>query len=300
VTAETYDIISNDNLIIKESFIEVEGAKLFSRTIGKGKPLIVIHGGPGLSQDYLQPQLYKLAEDNLVIFYDQRACGRSTGEVSLETINMKTFVEDIEAIRKAFHFDTISVLGHSWGGLLAMNYAIEHPKRIDKLILCNSLPSTLNGTYLFVQECLKRFAPHQAEITKLTTSQGYLEGNPDVMQRYYQLIFSTYMYHPEKVCLLNLRMSTNAFLNDRKINAIFTNTVFKEPYNLDDSLKTLDVPTLIIHGDYDPIPLSTVQSIHEAIKNSKFVLIKNCGHFPYVEAPNDFFNAIHEFVNTTR
>lgn len=79
--------------IANEYFIAVENGKLFLRTIGKGKPLIVLHGGPGLTQDYLLPQLYRLAKNNFVIFYDQRGCGQSTGEINANTINIELMIQ---------------------------------------------------------------------------------------------------------------------------------------------------------------------------------------------------------------
>ena len=85
---------------IKEGFVSVKDGKLFYRTAGKGLPLIVLHGGPGLSQDYLLPQLYKLAENNFVIFYDQRGSGKSL-ETKLDEkhINIDQFVEDLENMK---------------------------------------------------------------------------------------------------------------------------------------------------------------------------------------------------------
>lgn len=73
--------LSADTEKIKSLFIEAKGAKLFCRTLGQGKPLIVVHGGPGLTQDYLLSELQPLAETNFLIFYDQRGCGQSTGEI---------------------------------------------------------------------------------------------------------------------------------------------------------------------------------------------------------------------------
>ncbi len=287
---------ASGHLTIKESYVEVNGAKLFCRTMGQGKPLIVLHGGPGLSQDYLQPQLFKLAEDNFVIFYDQRSCGRSTGEFSNETINLTTFVQDLEQLRKAFHYDKISILGHSWGGFLALNYAIRHPEQVDNLILVNTFPTTSEGAALFLEEYYKRMAPYQAEICAIKSSQGYQEGSPDVMEHYYRIIFAAYMYNPENVNLLNLRMTAEAFLNDRKVNGLFAESLFMKPYSMTDALKQLNVPTLIIHGEEDVIPAITAKALHENIKGSKYVLIPKCGHMAYAEAPYEFFKAVHDFA----
>lgn len=86
-----------------------------------------------------------------MIFYDQRCCGQSTGEINASTINIETFVEDLDRIRQELGYKKISILGHSWGGFLAMNYATSHSENVDRLILSNSLPASSEEYTLFSQ-----------------------------------------------------------------------------------------------------------------------------------------------------
>lgn len=283
---------------IKETFVTSGEAKLFCRVTGQGKPWIVIHGGPGLTQDYLIPQMYELAKNNLVIFYDQRGCGKSTVDINANTITLESFVNDIEAIRQAFNLDKISILGHSWGGFLAMKYTIAHPEHVDKLILSNSAPATSEGYALFGQEYMRRMSPYQKELEKISSSQGFRDGNTCVMEQFYRLIFRQYCYIPEKADLLNLRMTPIASLNGAMVSEIIRENALDRSFNLHKGLKALKVSTLILHGDSDPIPPSTAQDIHENIPGSKYVLMKNCGHFPYVEDPATYFKYINEFLST--
>lgn len=155
----------------QERFIESGDAELFCKVGGKGEPLIVLHGGPGMSHDYLLPYMKRLEKNNFVIFFDQRGCGKSTGEINAETINIATYLEDIEAIRKEFGFEKVSVLGHSWGGLLAMEYAIAYPQSIDKLILLDSMPKSCEDTVLFVNEYVTRMAPYANEMEAIKLSR---------------------------------------------------------------------------------------------------------------------------------
>lgn len=281
---------------IKELIVETPECHLFCRILGEGKPLVVLHGGPGLSQDYLEPQLYELAKHNLVIFYDQRGCGASTGEINEESITLQNYVEDLENVRKAFGFEKISLLGHSWGGFLAMNYAIAHPEAIEKLILSNSVPATFPDFLLFVAEWTRRLNPYMLEMAEIHQSPGYAKGDPEVMEHLYRIIFRTYCYNPESADDLNLRLSPKAAINGSKIHEIFAETVFMHPFDLTEGLKELTCPTLVIHGDTDSIPLLTAQHIHESIPHSEFVLIKNCGHFPYVEKPCCYFKHLNKFL----
>lgn len=281
----------------QETFIQSNGSQLFCRVLGKGDPILVIHGGPGLSQDYLLPYLNKLAENHFVIFYDQRGCGRSTGEINENTMHVSSFVSDIENIRRAFHFDKISILGHSWGGFLGMHYAIAHPEALKKLILSNTMPACSEDLGLFIQEYLKRTSPYQKELAKITSSREFQTGDTNTIERFYRILFRTYCYKIEKADLLNLQFTPEASVKGAKVSSLLRQNAFKGSFNLSDSLKNLRIPTLIIHGDSDPVPHSAAQNIHESIPESKYVLLKQCGHFPYVEQPDAYFTHIKEFLN---
>jgi proline iminopeptidase len=283
---------------INEYFVDCQDAQLFCRTIGKGNPLIVIHGGPGLTQDYLLPQMQKLARDNFVIFYDQRGCGQSTGEVNVNTITIENFVNDIEKIRQSFGYDKVSILGHSWGGFLAMQYALTYPKQVDKLILANSMPASSEELSLFFNEWIYRMAPYKEELNVIYQSKDFQEGNKEIVEHLYRLIFQTYCYNPEKAKHLNLRMPATASIKGSQVNAILQDNLLGKSFDLHQALRNLTHRTLVIHGDSDPIPALTAQHIHENIKGSKYILMKECGHFPYVEDPDLFFNHLEFFLQT--
>ena len=281
----------------KEIFVESTHAKLFCRIYGEGDPLIVIHGGPGLNQDYLLPQMQRLAEHNLVIFYDQRGCGQSTGDINSESMQIEVFLNDIEAIRKGFGFEKIAILGHSWGGFLAMNYAIVYPEKVDKLILLNSVPPSNEEFELFGAEWQKRTVSIQDELAQMHETKEYKEGAPDTIEHLYRTLFHFYCFHPEKANLLNLRTTATAALNGRKVHDFFTSNILSKPFNLHAKLQKLTMPTLIVHGDSDIIPFCTAQNTHKSIRESQFVLIPNCGHFPYVEESEVLFSALKRFLN---
>lgn len=282
--------------IPKEQFVSVDGAELYCRTLGKGTPIIVIHGGPGLSQNYLLPQLYRLAEKYFVIFYDQRGCGESKGDFNADTINIQTYINDLDAIIKAFKLDKAALLGHSWGGLLAMQYAIAHPQSVNQLILANTCPASSAGFNAFIEEVLTRAGPVMRELGVIEQSQEFIEGDPDTHERAYQLYFPFYCHLPESAKLVNIRMSKQANVSGRKVYGLFRDNFFSNSYDFHEQLENLKVPTLILHGDSDVVPVWTAQVIHENIPHSQFVLLKNCGHFPYVESPDAFFKHIEAFL----
>lgn len=281
----------------QEVFIKNGDSTLFCRVFGQGDPIIVIHGGPGLSQDYLLPLMARLAKNHQVIFYDQRCCGASTGKIDSQSIQIQTYLDDLESIRKHFGYKKFSVLGHSWGGFLAMQYAIFYPDSIHKLVLLNSLPASSEEYALFGQEWQKRMAPYLDELNRIKTTPAFAQGDARTIEEYYRIIFERYCYDSEKAKLLNLLMTPEAFLNGSKVYEVFNQNLFTKTYNHHEQLKQINLPTLIIHGDVDPIPPQTAENIHTSIKDSKYILMQNCGHFPYVEAPEELFKHLNQFFN---
>jgi proline iminopeptidase len=191
----------------------------------------------------------------------------------------------------------MTILGHSWGGFLAMQYALKHPESIDKLVLFNSTPPSTDDYVLFMKEVMQRITPYEEQLQTLEKSPGFIDGDPDINEKYWQTLFKAYCYQPEKVYLLNLRMSPQAAVKVFKVFGIFNDELSAKPFDFHDQLKRLKINTLIIHGDADPIPAVTIERIHESIANSKYILLKECGHFPYVESPDLLFKHLNAFLN---
>lgn len=278
-----------------ERFVESEETKIFCRTIGQGQPIIVIHGGPGLSQDYLLPQFYDLAKNHFVIFYDQRGAGQSKAEID-EKMTIADLIRDLENLQKELGLNKISILGHSWGGLVAMQYAIVHPDRVDKLILSNSAPASLDGFKLFEKNYMEKTGSLQEEIANIQGMPEFQYGDPELHEKLNRIIFRTFCHIPENADQLNLRMSQTAWANFLKINPILWANTLVESFDLHEDLKKLTMPALIIHGVDDPVPLSTAQRIHECIPGSELIIIDNCGHFPYIEQEEIFFKILGNFL----
>lgn len=266
-------------------FVPVENAELFCKVEGQGDPIIIIHGGPGMSHDHLLPHMSKLAENHQLIFYDQRACGQSTGE--LTSVNLETFIDDIEQIRLHFGYEKVTIFSHSWGGFLAMHYAIAHPDSVDKLILSNTCPASSAEIALFFQHGAERLNS-RLEAIKLFAEQGDSVG-------YFRTHFQVYCKDPSSADLLNLYMPPQPFENYFKVSGICGPILLTPPFSLHSQLQQLNIPTLILHGDSDVVPPATVETIHQSIRGSTYILFEDCGHFPYVEVPDAFFAEIERF-----
>lgn len=126
--------------VVFEGLKSINGTALYCKVIGKGEPLVVLHGGPGLSQDYFLPHLLPLAKKFQLILFDQRAQSKSSIKLDSTQVSVQAMVEDIEGIRQAFHLGKIHLMAHSWGGNIAIRYAAQHPESLKSLILVDVVP----------------------------------------------------------------------------------------------------------------------------------------------------------------
>lgn len=281
----------------KEWLVSVDRAKLFCRVFGKkNPPIIVMHGGPGLGQDYLLPQMAEIGKFSFAIFYDQRGTGRSTDDNDWQSNPFQTYVRDVDQLREAFGLETVSLLGHSWGGILASLYALAYPQHVDKIIYLNSVPISSAGYMEFVQHRSRIVDIYKDELKSIRESQAFAQGDPKTVEKFYRIYFRNYFAKPERANTLSLTMSPKAAINNFKIYDFFYDYTVKNPFDLYEGLKALDKQSLIIACNKDVIPLHYMEHLHKSIPSSKFVLIKDSGHFPYVDQPETLFKILQDFI----
>ncbi len=168
---------SPGELAPREGYAPVEGAALYYRDIGQGPPIIVLHGGPSFDHNYLLPDMGRLANAFRLIYYDQRGRGKSAEDVQPAEVNIQSEMDDLEALRAYFQLESVALLGHSWGGLLAMEYALRYPERVSHLILLNTAPLLTTTALLFERE-RDAAAPDDVETLRALESRpGFAEGD---------------------------------------------------------------------------------------------------------------------------
>ena len=136
---------------IQEGFVDAHGVLIYYTTIGRGAPLVIVHGGPGASHDYFLPYLLPLARHNKLIFIDERGSGRSEKLEDPKGYTVENMVEDVEAVRTGLGLGKIALLGHSYGGVLAQAYALKYQQNLTQLILCSTFSSTRAINEVFVR-----------------------------------------------------------------------------------------------------------------------------------------------------
>jgi proline iminopeptidase len=291
-----------DQAVLREGYAPVTNGELYYRVVGRGRPIIVIHGGPDFDHSYLLPDMDRLADSYRLIYYDQMGRGKSVGRIGPDGISIKTEVEDLEDLRKYFQLDKVAILGHSWGGHLAMEYALRYEGNVSHMILMNSSVASHEDYLLLQEESRRRKAPYEEALRSLVSSVEFREGDPDAVAAYYRIHFSTTIDKQEQlerlVERLRLSFTRENVLRGRAIEErLFEETWSLEEFDLFPGLGRLNVPTLVIHGDYDFIPVVCAEHIAEAIPGARFVVLKNCGHFSYIECPEAVSKEIAGFID---
>ncbi len=261
-----------------------------------GPPLLVLHGGPGAHHEYLLPQFLTLAERNSLLLYDQRGGGRSKTD-DPTPITWRTHVEDLGKVVEEFALEPLTLVGYSWGALLAVLYSVE--SRTDRslrpparLVLIDPAPLTRSYRERFEAEFARRQADTPVKrLRDELAASGLRERDPAAFrQRQFELSVAGYFAKPERA-----RDLTPFRVTGRVQQSVWESL---GDYDLLPLLGSLDLPTLIVHGRKDPIPLESAEKAARAM-NARFLVLEASGHVPYVEQPAALFSAITQFLEDT-
>jgi proline iminopeptidase len=266
----------------------INGIAIFERRVGVGPPVVVLHGGPGAHHDYLLPGFDALADRRLLIYYDQRGGGRSPvgREVS---VGWRDHVADLEALRIAWGFERLTLLGYSWGGLLAMLYATEQPGRVERLALVSPAPVWRGARDEFERRFEARtMAPALLQARAALRASGLRESDPAAhAARLFELAVAGYFHDPARA-----RDLTPFRITERTRAAVWETL---GDYDLRPALRRLDLPALLIQGEDDPIPADSARETAACLR-APLHLIPGCGHVPYVEAFDEFKRLLDDFL----
>jgi proline iminopeptidase len=302
-----------------ESRIAVNGAELYVREVGQGIPVIVLHGGPDFDSSYLLPEMDRLGDKFHLIYYDQRGRGRSAERVRPEDVTLESEMADLDAVREHFHLEKVALLGHSWGTVLALEYALRYPERVSRLVLMDPAPASTADVVRFRDERAQKWPVLMELKNAIAQTNAYKEADPDAVVAYYRQHFKPAFARPEAYEQLILKMQArfieqgkDGILKSRAIEDRLVNETWAAPppqhaqerrelgapasggYDLHPKLKALSIPTLVITGDHDFFPFAA-EHIAQAIPGAQLVTLKDCGHFPYLECPDLLRPQIDEF-----
>jgi proline iminopeptidase len=271
--------------------------------------LLFLHGGPGASHDYMLPQMLELASDYRLIFYDQRGGGRSRSD-DRTPITWKTHVTDLAALVRELALEPLTLVGYSWGGLLALLYSISAaggfrdegfvvtadapvPAPVRMVLICPA-PATMAFRAQFSEELARRqAAPWIAEERAAIAASGLRERDPAAFaKRIFELGVAGYFADPARA-----RELTPFRVIGRVQQSVWESL---SGYDLTAKLPLIEAPTLVLHGAHDAIPLASSALIAGTIPLGELVVLDESAHVPYVEGKDAFFAAVRDFLQRTR
>ena len=252
---------------------------------GTGESAVFLSGGPGLDVGYIKPVAEFLPDSYRRIFLEQRGTGRSR-PASAESLTLKTVVGDLEALRQHLKQQRLFLIGHSWGGLLAMAYAAEYPEHVERLVLIGSTGPTPKFLDWFVDNINARLRPEDIAVAnywKAAASRGVAASKVDL--EIMRARTPGYFFERAKGLEFAAQAKEEELYGD-VMAGIWKD--LRKGWDLSAKLKNLARPVLIVQGHQDPMGDKTAEEIHAAITGSTLAYIKRSGHFPWLEQPDRF------------
>lgn len=274
--------------------ISTDGAKIYYKTFGKGQPVLIINGGPGMNSDGFEGLAVSLSQHFMTIIYDQRGTGKSVLEVvDGTTITMDLMLSDIESIRKHLGLKSWSVLGHSFGGMVASSYATEYPDKIDNIVLSSSGGINLKLLDYFRESLHSKLTAIQLD------SVNYWErkiaaGETDHYTRLQRgkYLAPAYVMDPVYYPVIAERLTQG----NGTINQLMWDDLRKQNFDCAAKLKSYLGPVLIIQGKQDIVRPSTAEEAHKAFLNSRIVYMDQCIHYGWLDNPEVYFREVIQFL----
>lgn len=290
-------------LPVTEGFVPFRGYRTWYRIVGDLAnpapgtfPVLMLHGGPGVPHDYLE-SLESLAETGRpVIFYDQLGCGNSDQPDDPTLWSVDLFLDELATVRRELGLDQIHLLGQSWGGMLAMEYALTKPDGIVSIVLASS-PASMT---LWVQEAnrLREDLPPDVQTTLLRHEEAGTTDSED----YQSAMMAFYVRHvcridpfPEYVARAMERMGTQVY-NVMNGPSEFHVIGHLKAWDIRDRLSEITFPSLLTSGRYDELTPMQAEIIHRSIPGNEWVIFEESSHLPHAEEADRYLEVLDAFL----
>lgn len=284
-----------------EGFLDLPSVRLYWRSVGKGPPLLILHGGPALSHEYLYSGLAPLQDVARVVFFDQRGCGRSSKPRN-HSYDMATMAEDVEAVRISLRLGKVDLLGFSFGGMLAQEVALRFPDSVRRLVVAGAGPSGQDINRR-LREVKAGASPRAREIIDRFEAHGPFTGDayPAEYAAAADEAYRPFSFHgpqgpPPEVADVLAHLAFDAYKRIWGDRGEFqVSSTLKDWDRLED-LSRISMPTLILLGRYDLTSVATAQEMGRRIPRSRVVVFEESGHFTYLEEPEKFLTEVRSFL----
>jgi proline iminopeptidase len=271
---------------------QINDHKVFYTIEGQGRPMLFMHGGPGLDHTHFRPWLDVLGTKAQLIYYDQFGQGRSSRPQSFEGVGFDTWSDEADGLRQFLGHDKIILFGFSFGGFIAQDYALRYGEHLDGLILCDTAP-VVDYPDVMMANAQARSTPEQWQMAAQVLSQPI--ATDEDMRRNWMTVLPLYFNHYDPAIgdAMDKTTQYSAGASNQGMG------VCLPTFNTLNRLSEIHVPTLILTGRYDWItpPLQGAQRLHDGISDSQQVIFEDSGHFPFIEEHDKFVSVVDEWLN---
>ena len=268
----------------------VDFAVFTSPPVGNAPPIVCVNGGLLYDHSMLWPALSPLAINRQVILYDQRGRGASAAPPNPEDASIEDDAADVGALRRALGIRRWDLLGHSWGGGISMLAAAHDHSAIRRLVLVDPVWPTSAWMPVLRQAVLERLHGAQREAVAEIPESALASPDPELHSRYSRAVYPAWFADSEMARHFHPPEATSI------TGAAVLARLRRDGYDWSESLRSLSAPTLVIHGDLDPLPLADPPMNSYILRDAHVVVVPSSGHMPFWEAPARFFSLIESFL----
>lgn len=282
----------------EEGHIDVPGGQVWYKVVGSGEsvPLLTLHGGPGGGHDYLEP-LNALASERPIVFFDQLGCGKSDTPDDVSLWRIDRFVDEVTAVRDALGLHRIHLLGHSWGGWLAIEYMLGAPSGVVSLTLAStsaSIPQFVHEAGTLISELPREMA----ETMRRLEAKGDFE-NPEFeagMMEFYKRQLCRLDPWPDPIMRSLENLDGNIVYETMNGPTEFTVIGNMKDWNRIEKLSEIVAPTLITCGRYDELTPACSRTLRQGIMNSRMHVFERSAHMAHLEETESYLQILSEFL----
>lgn len=281
---------------VSEWDLPLDGFAVRVREAGQGEPILCIHGGPGMSSGYFFPDpdvwgpgLRALAAEHRVVAYDQRGCGGSGVPDVEQPLALSRHVDDVERVRAALGLERPIVLAHSFGSVLAILFALQHPEGVSRLILLGGAPT--RGFMAGYRQAVATELPSDVQRRLAEIQSGEIDD--EAMRERFRLALPLYFHRTLS------EAERDSLLSGLRFSGAMNRAVAAglEQYDLTPALPHVRAPSLVIYGTSDRVVQPAYQlEFRGRLLTARFVEFQESGHFPFLEEPEPFARVVHYFA----
>jgi pimeloyl-ACP methyl ester carboxylesterase len=262
--------------------------------IGEGAPLVIIPGGPRFGFAHLRPSLDVLANGRQIIYVDERGSGSSPAG-DLDSISTAGTLTDLDALLDGLELQQVALAGHSLAAHMVALYAATRPQRVRALVLLNPAPPFApEHREEFGKEMKSRRRSEDAdEMQRVESSPEFEAGDVTAVERYYQLLYIPFFNDRDVALGTQYRLTENRTKNRDTAKRIFAD--FGE-HALPTKLGSIACPTLVVHGERDPVPVASSSVIADAIPRGELAVVSGANHYGFLESPDTVVAVVEPFL----